>query len=286
MTHMAAPAEDRYFSVDGLRLHGRLWRGGARTPVICLPGLTRNERDFSDFAPSVAASGRDALALSLRGRGLSDRDPAYLNYQPPTYVGDALAALDQMAWEKAVFVGTSLGGIVTMLTNLAAPSRVAAAVINDVGPELAPEGIARIAGYVGVKRSEARSLDEAAEQIRAVNEPAFPGRDLAFWRPFAERTFAKTGDGRWVLDYDQAIGRALVEAGPAGDLWPAFSSLNGKPTLIVRGAISDLLTTPIVEKMRAAVPGLKAVDVAGVGHAPTLSEPEAARAIKEFLAAV
>lgn len=276
-------AEERTINLGSLRLHGRLYRGGSKTPAICIPGLTRNERDFSDFAPQLAESGRDVFAISLRGRGLSDRDPTYLNYQPPTYVSDVLAALDQLSWRQAVFVGTSLGGIVTMLTNLAAPARVAAAIINDVGPELAPEGIARIAGYVGVARPEAGGLDEAAEQIKSINEPAFPDRDLAFWRVFAERTFRRLDDGRFVLDYDQMIGRALVEAGPAGDLWPAFASLKGKPTLIVRGAISDLLTPPIIEKMRSAVPNLIAVDVATVGHAPTLSEPEAAATISRFV---
>jgi pimeloyl-ACP methyl ester carboxylesterase len=275
--------EDRFFRTkDGLTLHGRLRRGGKGTPALCIPGLTRNERDFSDIAAAIAANGRDVLALSLRGRGGSDRDGAYLNYQPPTYVGDVQAVLDQLAWEKAAFIGASLGGIVTMLTNLAAPERVAAAIVNDVGPELAPEGLARIAGYVGAVRPDAKSLDEAAEQIKAINEAAFPGRDADFWRLFARRTFREEG-GRFVLDYDQNIGRALVEAGPAGDLWPAFLSLKGKPTLIVRGAISDLLTPPILERMRSAVPGLVSVEVAGVGHAPTLSEPEAERAILKFL---
>lgn len=277
-------AIDREFLLsNGLRLHGRHYSGGAKAPAICLPGLTRNERDFSDFAPILAAQGRDVLALSFRGRGRSDADPAYLNYRPETYVGDVLEVLDALEWRRAVFVGTSLGGIVTMLTNRRAPERVAAAVINDVGPELAVEGIARIAGLVGAERPDARSLDEAADQIRAVNEIAFPGKDEAFWRRFAERTFARAPDGRYILDYDQMIGRALAEAGPGADLWPAFASLDGKPTLVLRGALSDLLTPPIVAKMRAAVPDLIAVNVAGVGHAPTLGEPDALAAVGGFL---
>lgn len=278
--------EDRYFESGGLRLHGRLYRGGGRTPAICIPGLTRNERDFSDFAPWLAAGGRDVFAVSLRGRGLSERDPQYLNYRPATYVGDVLAALDSLGWPRAVFAGTSLGGLVTMLTNEAAPARVAAAVINDVGPELAPEGLARIGGYVGGDLPEASSLDEAAARIRAINEIAFPGRDADFWRLFATRTFRRAEDGRFVLDYDRLIGRALFEAEPLGDLWPVFSRLAGKPTLVIRGAISDLLTPPILERMHAAVPDLKSVDVPNVGHAPTLSEPEAARAIAELVAAL
>jgi pimeloyl-ACP methyl ester carboxylesterase len=280
-------ATDREFRLrNGLRLHGRLYNGGTARPAICLHGLTRNERDFSEFAPWLAAKGGDVLALSLRGRGRSDPDPNYLNYRPETYVGDVLEVLDDVGWPSALFVGTSLGGIVTMLTNAAAPGRVAAAIINDVGPELGAEGIARIAAMVGVARPGARSLAEAAEQIRAVNAAAFPGKDAEFWRRFAERTFKTSPDGRYVLDYDQQIGRALAEAGPGGDLWPAFASMKETPTLVLRGALSDLLTPEIVGTMRAAVPNMIAVDVAGVGHAPTLAEPDALAAIDAFLSDV
>lgn len=276
--------EDRFFTSGGLRLHGRLYRGGGKTPAICIPGLTRNERDFSEVGPFLAETGRDAFAVSLRGRGLSDRDPDFMNYRPPTYVGDVLAALDSLGWRKAVFVGTSLGGLVTMLTNERAGERVAGAVINDIGPELAPEGIARIAGYVGGEAPPpAETIDDAAAQIRAINEVAFPGRDASFWRLFATRTFRRREDGRYVLDYDRLIGRALVEAEPVGDLWPVFRKLEGQPTLILRGALSDLLTPPILQKMRAAVPDLRAVDIPNVGHAPTLSEPDAARAMADFV---
>ncbi len=270
----------------GLRLELRRYGGGPKTPALCLPGLTRNARDFEDFAPWLAAKGRDVFVLSLRGRGSSDYDPDYLNDHPATYASDVLAVLDRLDISRAAFVGTSLGGIVTMLTNERAPARVAAAIINDVGPELAPEGIARIAGYAGSARPDAADLDEAIRQIRAINEVAFPGRDAAFWRVFATRTYRQTAAGRWVLDYDQAIGKALAEVGPAPDLWPPFASLKGTPTLIVRGAISDLLTPPIIEKMREARPGFAYCEVANTGHAPTLSEPEAQAAIEAVFAEI
>jgi pimeloyl-ACP methyl ester carboxylesterase len=277
-------------SVDlpgGLRMRGAVVRGGAKTPVVCIPGLTRNLSDFDDFTAAIAASGRDAYAFSLRGRGRSDYDPDYLNYFPTTYVDDILAALDQLGVERAVFVGTSLGGIVTMLTTAKAPERVAAAVINDVGPELAPEGIARIASYVGARSQEAgdgkTDLAGAIAQIRAINDVTFPGRDAAFWEIFARRTFEPTPDGFWKLAYDPNIGRALLEAGPAPDLWDAFRSLQETPTLIVRGAISDLLTAPIIERMRAARPGFDYCEVANVGHAPTLTEDDALPAIRKFI---
>jgi len=271
----------------GLVMRGAVVRGGGATPVICIPGLTRNLSDFDDFTAAIAGSGRDAYAFSLRGRGRSDYDPQYLNYFPTTYVDDILAALDQLGVERAVFVGTSLGGIVTMLTMAKAPERVAAAVINDVGPELAPEGIARIASYVGARSQEAgdgkTDLAGAIAQIRAINDVAFPGRDAAFWEIFARRTFEPTPDGFWKLAYDPNIGRALLEAGPAPDLWDAFRALQETPTLIVRGAISDLLTAPIIERMRAARPGFDYCEVANVGHAPTLTEDDALPAIRKFI---
>lgn len=278
-------ARDREFRLKGgLKLHGVFYAGGACAPAICLPGLARNERDFADFAPWLAATGRDVLALSFRGRGRSDYDPQYLNYHPATYVADVIEALDALGWREALFVGTSLGGIVTMLTNQAAPARVAAAIINDVGPELAVEGLTRIGAMVGAQRPDAKNLDEAADQIRAVNEAMFPGRDRDFWRIFAKRTFRESPDGRWVLDYDQSIGRAIAEVGPGSDLWPAFASLKGKPTLVLRGSTSDLLTPPIIEKMRAVAPNMIAVEVAGVGHAPSLAESDALAAIRAFVA--
>lgn len=277
-------------SVDlpgGLKMRGAVVRGGEKTPVVCIPGLTRNLSDFDDFTSAIAATGRDAYAFSLRGRGKSDYDPNYLNYFPTTYVDDVLSALDQLRIERAVFVGTSLGGIVTMLTTAKAPDRIAAAVINDVGPELAPEGIARIASYVGARSQDAgdgrTDLAGAIAQIRAINEVAFPGKDAAFWEMFARRTFEELPDGSWKLAYDPNIGRALLEAGPAPDLWDAFRSLQNTPTMIVRGAISDLLTAPIIEKMRAARPGFDYCEVADVGHAPTLTEEGALTAIRKFI---
>ncbi len=277
-------------SVDvrqGLSMKACRTAGGARTPVICIPGLTRNASDFEDFAPLAAATGRDVYAVSLIGRGQSDYDPDYLNYRPETYRNDILAFMDAQGMDRAIFVGTSLGGIVTVLTRAEAPGRVAGAVINDVGPELAPEGIMRIAGYVGARAGgadePARDLDEAAARIRAINETAFPGREAAFWRLFARRTFRQEADGRWRLDYDPGIGKALLEVGAAPDLWAAFAALRGAPTLIVRGAISDLLTPPIIEKMRGVNSLFDYCEVADVGHAPTLTEPDAWAAIRPFL---
>ncbi|MFN0024122.1 MAG: alpha/beta fold hydrolase [Parvularculaceae bacterium] len=271
----------------GLRMTASRTTGGSKTPVLCIPGLTRNLSDFEDFAPLVAATGRDVYAVSLIGRGRSDYDPDHLNYHPAVYCNDIFAFIDSIGIGRAIFIGTSLGGIVTMLAAASAPGRLAAAIINDVGPELAPEGIMRIAGYVGARAAgadaPAADLDEAAARIRTINEPAFPGRDADFWRLFARRTFRQEADGRWRLDYDPMIGKALLAVGPAPDLWGPFAALAAIPTLIIRGAVSDLLTPSIIAKMRAVHPSFAYCEVSGVGHAPTLTEPDALAAIMPFL---
>lgn len=268
---------------DGVVMRLRRYAGGdARTPAICIPGLTRNAADFEDFAPRLAATGRDVLVANLRGRGASDRDPNYLNYHPLTYRDDILQALDAAKINRAVFVGTSLGGIVTMLTHLEAPSRVAAAIINDVGPDLAPEGIARIAGYVGDAFAPASTIEEAASRVRAINAVAFPEADEVDWIKFALRTFRRDGD-HWIVDYDPGIAKALAEVGPAPDLWPAWESLRDKPTLVIRGAISDLLSPAIVDKMRSAHPEFAYAEAPNIGHAPMLTDAASWPAIRDFL---
>lgn len=280
---MISPEEYAFSLPGALTMRARVYRGGDKTPALCIPGLTRNARDFEDVAPGIAGTGRDVVVVSLRGRADSDYDPDHGHYFPTTYRDDMIAALDQFGAREAIFVGTSLGGIVAMLTNEKAPARVKAAIINDVGPDLAPEGVARIAGYVGGDQAPAASLEDAAARIRAINEVAFPDEDEAFWLTFARRTFRQVEGGAWALDYDPNIAAALAENGPAPDLWPAFESLKEKPTLLIRGAISDLLTAPIVEKMRGVHPSFDYAEVPHVGHAPTLSEPAAWKAVEAFL---
>ncbi len=290
VSNNAAPVtayEDKRIPVaGGLTLHARFYEGGDKTPALCLHGLTRNAADFEELAPKIAGTGRDVLALTFRGRGASDYDPDYLNYHPLQYRDDVLTAMDALNLPEAVFVGTSLGGITTMLVNESAPERVKAAIINDVGPELAPEGIARIAGYAGKTKTDVADLEEAAAEIRAVNGVAFPDADDAFWRQFARRTFRENADRSWTLAYDPNIGKALTEVGAAPDLWTPFESLKHKPTLIIRGGISDLLSPEIIEKMRAVHPNFDYAEIPNVGHAPMLTEPAAWDAIEGFLSRV
>jgi pimeloyl-ACP methyl ester carboxylesterase len=275
---------------DGLLLSYREYPaaggGTTRLPVICLHGLTRNAKDFEDVAPAIAARGRRVLVPSMRGRGRSSWDPKPERYTPVTYAVDVRGLLDALDIRRAVFVGTSLGGIVSMAVAATDPGRVAACVLNDIGAEIAPEGLARIRGYVG-KGAPARDWAEAGERAREVNAVAFPREtDPAFWIAFAKRTRQQTPDGV-VSDYDPAIGQATAAPeGQAASLWPLFDALAPAPTLLIRGALSDLLTPVTVAAMLARRPDLAVAEVPDVGHAPMLTEPAAAEALADFLARV
>ncbi len=279
-------------TADGLTLYARDYPALAPAtglPVLCLHGLTRNSRDFEVVAPRIAACGRRVIVPDTRGRGKSANDPDPTHYNPAIYAQDTIALLDKLGVAKAVFLGTSMGGVITMVTAALAPDRIAAAILNDIGTHLSPEGIARIGGYVGRTRV-LESWREAAEAIRAVNGAAHPGRldDDGFWEIFARRTFRERDDGALELDYDPqiAIGFAAAADAPPADLSPLFQALAAKPILSLRGGLSDLLSPETVARMRALKPDLESAEVEDVGHAPTLEEPQAWDAILGFLAKV
>lgn len=282
--------EHSWTTPDGLRLSARDYAGApgkARLPVICLHGLTRNARDFEAAAPAIAALGRRVLALDMRGRGRSAYDPDPMGYVAPTYAADVIGWARALGVGRAVFVGTSMGGLITMALAAAAPALVGPTVLNDIGPEIAPTGLARIAAYAGAGESAA-NWAEAAAYARQINAVAFPAYGEADWEVFARRLFREQ-DGRLALDYDPAIAVALKAGNgqPAPDLWPLFDRLAaGRPLLLIRGKLSDLLTADIRDRMRARAPHMAICDVDGVGHAPTLGEPDAARALTDFLATV
>jgi pimeloyl-ACP methyl ester carboxylesterase len=301
---MSPPAAtDRFWtSADGLRLHARDYApasGEARPPVICLHGLTRNARDFEDLAPHLAYQGRRVLALDVRGRGQSAWDPQPMRYQPAVYAADVLALMDALGIARAAFIGTSMGGLITLVIASLRPLAVAGAVLNDVGPELAPEGLARIAGYAG-KGPEVSDWAGAADYARFLNAAVFPAYGPADWAAFARRLFVEKA-GRPVLDYDPAIAQAFKPpegqpAPPAPNLWPLFLGLAfapaptpakiPRPLLLIRGGVSDLLAPDTAAKMRALAPHMAYAEVPGVGHAPMLDEPQALSAIDAWLKAV
>lgn len=281
-------AEHRIATPDGPSVYARDYPApGTRLPVLCLHGLTRNSADFEAVAPKIATLGRRVIAIDARGRGKSHNDPDATRYRPDVYVGDVLRVLDRLGIPRAIFLGTSMGGIMTMLTAVIAPDRIGAAILNDIGTEVDPAGLARIASYVG-KAGAFASWDEMTSAVRVSQSVAFPGKNDAFWHAFARRVARERSDGRIEFAYDPAISNAFdtAPAGPPPSMAPLFAALASKPVLLVRGAISDLLSRETVATMRQAKPDMEFVEVPNIGHAPTLEEPEAWNAIANFLARV
>jgi pimeloyl-ACP methyl ester carboxylesterase len=277
---------DRYFIVrDGLKLHYRDYPGAAdRPPILCLHGLTRNARDFADFAEPHSPAFR-VIALDFRGRAESDYDPLPMRYNPLTYAADVIELLDQLTIDQAIFVGTSLGGLVTMAVAAMQPQRISAAILNDVGPALTPVGLERIQGYVG-RDARFSNWDEAAAALAANQGSAFPKYSHDDWIRMARRN-CREENGEIRFDYDMSIIIPFESAPtPKIDMWPLFTVLGQKPLLVVRGAISDLLSAESLAKMQAAVPDMQSVTVPDTGHAPMLDEPEAEVAIDDFLASL
>lgn len=287
---MAGFEERRFTTTDGLGIYARDYApvGPEQGPhVLCMHGLTRNSKDFEDVAPWLAGLGRRVIAIDVRGRGQSDWDPEPARYQPATYAMDTLGLLDSLGVERCVAIGTSMGGLMAVLMNLMRPGVFAGVVLNDIGPELDPAGLARIRGYVG-KSGPIADWADAAARLKAVNGVAFPDADDAFWNDFARKTAREMPDGTIRLDYDPAIAVPVQsDAGAAPpDLWGLFDALASVPVLVLRGALSDLLAPATVAAMAARHPDLTAVEVPRVGHAPTLSEPAASAAIRDLLSRI
>lgn len=283
----AAYSKGEWTSADGLTLRYRDYPGrDDRPPLLCIPGLTRNCRDFEPVAATFAGEWR-VIAIDLRGRGQSDYARDSASYMPLQYVADVAALLDQARLERIVAVGTSLGGIVAMLLATTAPERIAAAVLNDIGPEIEAAGLARIRDYVGQGRSFPTWM-HAARGLREQGGAAYPDFALADWLRLAKRLMVVGPGGRIAFDYDMKIAEPFNRPaeGADFDMWPVFRALAGRPVLALRGELSDILSPATLDRMAAELPGLAAVTVPRVGHAPTFDEPEAQRAIAALLAQV
>jgi pimeloyl-ACP methyl ester carboxylesterase len=282
-------AEHRIATTDGPFVYARDYAAdaGHRLPVVCLHGLTRNSADFEAVAPRIATLGRRVIAIDARGRGKSDDDPDPSRYRADVYVGDVVRVMNTLNVPRAVFLGTSMGGIMTMLMAAAAPSRIASAILNDIGAEVDQKGVARIAAYVG-KSGPFDSWAEAVAVVKATQGPMFPHGDDAFWRTFAQRVARERDDGRIEFAYDPAIGQAFRQPPPSPppSLLPLFEALAKVPVLVIRGATSDILAPEGVVTMRRIKPDLLYAEVPDVGHAPTLEEHEAWEAIAKFLSNV
>ncbi len=284
---MAAYTDGYWWSNDNLRLHYRDYPGGeGRPPILCIPGLTRNARDFEHVAARLAGDWR-LICVDLRGRGESAYAKDPMSYVPLTYLHDLAALVAALKLERFVLFGTSLGGMLSALLTSTGPERVAGALINDVGPVLGSVGLGRIRSYVGRGATFPTWL-HAARGISETQRAAFPGFAVEDWLAMAKRLCRLTSSGRIVMDYDMKIAEPLrVPGGESGfDMWPAFESLSGRPVTLLRGELSDLLDTACAAEMARRLPDLELATVAGVGHAPILDEPESVAAIDRLLARI
>ena len=274
-----------WWSNDNLRLHYRDYPGrDDRPPIICLPGLTRNARDFASLAERLSPEWR-VIAIEFRGRGESAYAKDPMTYVPLTYVQDVERLLAELKLDRIVLFGTSLGGIVAMILAAAGHARVAAALLNDIGPVIETAGLERIRGLVG-RTGSWPTWVHAARALGESNADVYPGYSLEDWLAMTKRLYKLTQQGRVVPDYDKAIAEPLrLPGGEAGvDLWPALAALANVPTLIVRGETSDILSTATALEMQKRLQRATLVTIPQTGHAPTLDEPEAVAAIDDLLA--
>jgi len=286
---MAAIADHFVTAPDGLRLHVREWgeRTASGLPVVCLPGLSRTAEDFETLGAALASDAnrpRRVLALDYRGRGRSDHDSDPAHYSVAVELDDVLAVLTARAVPSAVIIGTSRGGLITMMLGAVRPSVIAGVVLNDIGPVIEPQGLVRIKSYVG-KLPQPRDVAEGAEILRRTSGGRFPGLGEADWRAAARRTWHEQ-DGRLVLAYDPQLARTLATFDPDQPLpalWPQFDALAHVPMMVIRGANSDILSAGTVAAMRARRHEMTILEVPDQGHAPLLAEPETIASIAAFI---
>ena len=278
-------------AADGLRLYARDYGPGTEgsLPVVCLSGLSRSSEDFHELAVALsldASRPRRVLSLDYRGRGRSDWDKEWRNYDIKIELNDVLQVLTAAGIEKAVFVGTSRGGLITMALSAVRPTLIAGAVLNDIGPVLEAAGLMRIRGYVG-KLPTPRTMDEAVQILRQTSGSEFPAFTGDQWLALARVTWRES-EGQLVLNYDPNLMKTLESADPEAplpELWPLFEGLNPFPLLVIRGEHSDLLSAETVQAMQDRHPRLTAITVTGQGHAPAL-DGDLIQAIKQFVLSV
>jgi pimeloyl-ACP methyl ester carboxylesterase len=281
--------QDIFFtSRDGLRLYARHYpapRTGRR-PAICLAGLTRNGRDFHDLATALARqdeTGRDVYTLDYRGRGRSQPDPNWRNYALIVEANDVLDFMAMRGLNGAAMIGTSRGGLITLLIGVLRPSAIGAVVLNDIGPVIEREGLARIIAYVGRVPLPA-DWTEATALVREMNQRQFPGVTGEQWAQFGRQVF-NDENGLPAPGYDHNLSKALSLASVSGnDLWPQFAALNHLPLLALRGDNSDVLSAETLAEMGRRHPRLEAVTIRGQGHAPLLQDALSIDVIRAFLA--
>lgn len=278
--------ESRFVSAsDGLKLHVRVYGvpQAGRLPLVCLAGLSRNAADFDVLARAISGS-RQVIAPDYRGRGLSDWDPDWQRYALPVELQDVLTMAAALDVGKAVFLGTSRGGLLTMAMAAIQPAMLAGAILNDIGPVIDGAGLARIKGYLGTL-AEPATLDAAVALLRNIGGARFPALSEADWRRQAEGMWTLR-DGRLRSTFDPALAKTLEQVdfdAPLPTLWPQFDALANVPTMVIRGEHSDILSAETVAAMASRRSGLDVLDVPGQGHAPLLADAMSIGRIRAFI---
>ncbi|WP_296747014.1 alpha/beta hydrolase [Mesorhizobium sp.] len=278
-----------YVAPDGLKLHARIYgeAKSARWPVVCLPGLTRNARDFHELAlylSEKAEKPRKVIAFDYRGRGQSDHDPDISHYNVGVEAGDVLAGLAALGIEQAAFVGTSRGGLIIHVLGALKPAALRAIVLNDIGPVIEAEGLAHIQTYLD-RTPKPKTFAAALEAQRRVHGLDFPALSDADWERMVSALYRDTGAGL-LPDFDPALVDTLAGVDftkPLPDLWPQFEALSGIPLLAIRGANSKLLSVATLNEMQRRHPGMEVIAVDGQGHAPFLETGGLPEKIAAFL---
>ncbi len=279
----------RYTSNDGLSLYAKSY-GADDAPLtaLCMHGLTRNHKDFEPMIEALLSAGLNVrfIAVDVRGRCQSDNDTNLENYTPATYAGDMVTLLNHLDIDKVVLIGTSMGGLMSMVMMSMIPDRILGVAMNDIGPELDQRGLDRISGYVGGNTTQP-DWDTAGKAVASVQQVAFPDYSHEDWVAFAKRTYRENSDGSLELDYDPAIGRTVSDVKPTPEtnalMWQLFNGMKPAPLLLFRGELTDLLAADIAEKMIETHGNAKLVTVPRVGHAPLLDEAEVVSALTSFL---
>ena len=283
---LGAPTSSFISAPDGLKLHARCYgrRSAQALPVVCLPGLARTAADFEALAVALAHN-RRVVALDYRGRGQSDYDRNPANYAFQIELADVLAVVTALDCWPSIYVGTSRGGILTMLLGAVRPTAIAGVVLNDIGPVIEPKGLMRIKGYVG-KLPQPRSFEEGAEILRRLFDAQFPKLTPQDWLAHARRAF-KQENGALVPTYDVKLAKTMQGVNfekPFAPLWKEFDALGHRPVMAIRGANSDILSAATVEAMRARRAALDVLEVPDQGHAPLLAEADVIGRIVDFCA--
>ncbi|WP_371395689.1 alpha/beta fold hydrolase [Fretibacter rubidus] len=277
-----------YVGEGGLKLYARDYGDdrGDRPVVLCMHGLTRNSADFHNLALILSDRYR-VISVDQRGRGWSDYDTDISRYRPDIYCADMFALLEHLKLSTVIAIGTSMGGIMAMMMAATQPGVFSKVIINDIGPDIDPKGLDRIKGYVGGP-NKFDDWDAAVAAIKAQGPDIFPDYTEADWLAFAKRICETTPDGKLRFAYDPAISKPIKTDGANAappDMWSLYSALYDMPVLVIRGALSDILSKETAQKMAEDHPNCRYSEIPNIGHAPMLTEPESLLAIERFLKA-